>query len=59
MISAKSTEKFGRWRKNSAAHTIFSKGLFTRTSALKLAAKKGEFTRGLTSLFLQIIKAFM
>jgi hypothetical protein len=24
MISAKSAEKFGRWRKNSAAHIIFS-----------------------------------
>jgi hypothetical protein len=28
MISAKSAEKFGRWRKKSAAQTFFSLGLF-------------------------------
>jgi hypothetical protein len=44
MISAKSTEKFGRWRKNAAAHTIFSKGLFYTHFCLKLAAKKVELT---------------
>jgi hypothetical protein len=44
MISAKSTEKFGHWQQNSAAHTIFSKGLFYTHYRLKLAAKKVELT---------------
>jgi hypothetical protein len=49
MISAKSTEKFGHWRKNSAAPFIFSERLFYKHSCLKLVAKKVEFTHGLTA----------
>jgi hypothetical protein len=56
---AKSTEKFDRWRKNFAANIIFSYVLFYKHSCLKLVAKKVEFTCGLTSVFLQIIKALM
>jgi hypothetical protein len=33
MTSAKSAEKFGRWRKNSAAHILFSLELFYSTNA--------------------------
>jgi hypothetical protein len=41
-ISANSTEKFGRWRKNSAAYSIFSQGLFYKHLFLKLVAKLVE-----------------
>jgi hypothetical protein len=59
MISAKSAEKFSRWRENSAALIVVSLGLFYKHFGLMLVAKKVEFTHGLTSLFLLIIKARM
>jgi hypothetical protein len=40
IISAKSSEKFGRQRKGSAAHIILSQRLFSKHYCSKLVAKK-------------------
>jgi hypothetical protein len=40
IISAKSTEKFGRWRKNSASHNILLLKLFYKDFCRKEVTKK-------------------